>query len=490
MAKARPPDACAQLDGVAQSRFELSLDHDGLLAKHGSLTPIAAAWKNVRYECPSGLEVELQASTTYRSPSHSDAAILAAFEKVAAELDANTNQCTVTVVVMEGYQRDVRVQLAGIQRQPFAQHAAKRDSAAWASARTHIAPANLHVKLERKREQGDDEIQVWFDRDPADPVEVSRALTAVQRQFVPLNRAAAIERALGPEMAEFYRLREVGLSRLEALTQRLVTETHNYRMRVDTRLAEHKRDLDELFAKRRRALEARHEKRNAELKSREDDLSKLRKELDDRSARHARREQSRDLHRKISQRSRNLKLTPSTQRKRIPVHAIFMGLLVVSASLIAHSIGSPVTAREGAEFWLGLGRLPVGALGFALTAVFYIRWTDHWFRQHANQEFRLQQLALDVDRAGYATEMLMEWQEDKSGEMPAVMVDRLTAGLFTDQTTPPRARHPSEDATAAILRAASRVRVDIPGVGEVSLTGRQVRGIDKKLGKQGEKQQG
>ena len=429
----------------------------------------------------------MPARTTYRSPSHSDAEILTAFENVAEELDASPNQCTVTVTVMKGYEWREEVQLAGIQRRPFAQHAAKRDSATWENARMDLAPAHLQVRLERNWNEGDDDIQVSFDEDPDDPVEVSRALTAVHRQFVPLNRAATIERALGPEMAEFYRRREVGLSRLEALTRKLVVETHDYRLGVDAKLAQHKRDLDKSFAEKSLELEARHEKRNAELKSREDDLNKLRKELDDRGARHARRKQSRDLQHKISKRSVNLTLTPSTQRKRIPVHAIFMGLLVVSASVIAHSIGTPVMATQGAEFWLGLGRLPVGALGFALTAVFYIRWTDHWFRQHANEEFRLQQLALDVDRAGYATEMLMEWQEDKGGEMPAVMVDRLTAGLFTDQTTPPRARHPSEDATAAILRAASRVRFDLPGFGEVTLTGRQVRGLDKRLEKQGDK---
>ena len=133
--------------------------------------------------------------------------------------------------------------------------------------------------------------------------------------------------------------------------------------------------------------------------------------------------------------------------------------------------------------WLELGRLPLGVLGFVLTAIFYIRWNDQWFRQHAEQEFRLQQLALDVDRAGYATEMLLEWQEDKGSEMPAVMVDRLTTGLFTDQTKVERVRHPLEDAIAALLKAASNVRVDVPGIGEVSLTGRQIRQVDRKLAK-------
>ena len=252
-------------------------------------------------------------------------------------------------------------------------------------------------------------------------------------------------------------------------------------MRLDAEMAEHKRALSESFEEKNRALEARYEERNAGLESCELDLNTRRQALDDRSARHARREQSRALQKKISDRSESFTLTRSTRSKRKPVHIIFAALLILSAALIARSLLAPVTATEGAEFWLGLARFPLGTLGFALTAMFYIRWTDQWFRQHANQEFRLQQLALDVDRAGYATEMLMEWQEDKGGEMPAVLVDRLTAGLFTDQTTATRVQHPSEDVTTALLKAASSIRVDVPGIGELTVTGRQVRKLDKKL---------
>ena len=166
--------------------------------------------------------------------------------------------------------------------------------------------------------------------------------------------------------------------------------------------------LAESFEAKKRAHDAEHEKRKAGLDSREQALDKLRQDLDDRSARHARREQSRALQEKISDRSENFTLTRSTRSKRIPVHSIFAALLLLSAVLVARSLSTPVTATEGAELWLGLARFPLGTLEFALTAMFYIRWTDQWFRQHANQEFRLQQLALDVDRAGYATEMLME----------------------------------------------------------------------------------
>ena len=347
-----------------------------------------------------------------------------------------------------------------------------------------------------------------------------------------------MERALGPELAEFYRLREAGLSRLEALTLRLVDETHDYRLRLDAEMAEQKQALSISVDKRTQELEANYGERAAHLDARARELQEQRQDLDDRSARHARREQSRALQQKISERSQRFTLTRETQRKRLPVHCIFVALLLVSGGLVAWTLLSPAAAASGIASWFELVRLPMGALGFALASIFYIRWNDQWFRQHADQEFsspwqkaplhstgdasrltalflgriwpicslvtpcqpgaspvsvrrgvspravRLQQLALDVDRAGYATEMPLEWQENKSGEMPGVLLDRLTTGLFTDQTTVARARHPTEDIAGALLKASSSVRLDLPGIGEVNLTGRQIRGLNRKLTKE------
>ena len=254
-------------------------------------------------------------------------------------------------------------------------------------------------------------------------------------------------------------------------------------MQIDNEMAQHKQVLSESFDEKAQRLATEHEDRTAKLQSRENDLAKLRRELDDRSARDARREQSRALQAKISERSHEFRLTTGTQRKRRPVHTIFWLLFLLSGGLIVHSLLSTTSATDGIALWLELGRLPLGVFGFTFAAIFYIRWNDRWFRQHADQEFKLHQLALDVDRAGYATEMLLEWHEDKEGQMPAVMVDRLTAGLFTDQTTTAAVRHPTEDVAAALLKAASGVRLDLPGIGEVTLTGRQVRRLDKSLAK-------
>lgn len=412
--------------------------------------------------------------TTFSSPTTSDAEILRAFKKIADELDQPQGRCHVRMQVMQDHGSSPQFRLSSIENAEFAQHAKKFDAATWESISVTFDLAKLNLTLTRDRKKGDDEIRIYYREVPSDPFEVRRTVVAVQRQFIPLNRAAEIERALGPEIAEFYRLREETLSRLEILTDKLVRETHEYRLRLDAETAEHKRKLTA-------ALEEDYKKRAAALEAREQELNKLRQELDDRSARHARREQSRALQQKISHRSEKFTLTADTRRKRWPIHAIFGILLSLSGVLIAHSLLSPADATAGVPLWMELGRLPLGMLGFALTAIFYIRWNDQWFRQHAEQEFRLQQLALDVDRASYATEMLLEWQEDKGGEMPAVMVDRLTAGLFTDQTEIKRVRHPSEDAVTALLKAASSVRVNVPGIGEVILTGRQIRKVDKDI---------
>ena len=426
----------------------------------------------------------MPANRSFRSPTSSDSKILNAFEEIAKELEQALIHCHVTVTVVNNSEGATEsFTLFGIQNQPLAQYAKQHDGASWDAVSIVFEPLELSVSLNRMREKGDDQISISFQKDPLDPVEFSRTLITIQQHFVPLDRAVAIEQSLGPEMAQFYRRREEGLSRMESLARKIVKETHEYHMRLDAEVAEQKQSLSASFDEKEQILAKKHEERTTELEAREKDLDKQRQDLDDRSARHARREQSRALQKKIANRSEKFTLTPETQRKRWPVHAIFVVLLLVSGGLVALSLLSPPLAKEGVALWLEIGRLPLGTLGFALTAIFYIRWNDQWFRQHANQEFKLQQLALDVDRAGYATEMLLEWQEDKGGEMPAVMVDRLTAGLFTDQTTVGRVQHPSEDVTGALLKAASNVRVDVPGIGEVTLTGRQIGKVDKNLAK-------
>ena len=138
----------------------------------------------------------MSARTTFRSASSSDSATLEAFKTIAEELGQDSKQCRVTVVVMDGHPLIGEFALSEIQNQPFAQFAEQHESTSWGSIWIRFEPLPLHVRLDRDQELGDDKITVSFEQDPRDPVDVSRSLVAIQKQFVPLNRAAAIEQAL------------------------------------------------------------------------------------------------------------------------------------------------------------------------------------------------------------------------------------------------------------------------------------------------------
>ena len=149
----------------------------------------------------------MAAEKQYRSRSHSDAEILSAFKNIAAELDQDTEKSRLTVVVMIGLSPHEELPLSGSQNRPFAQHAEQFKTASWESAGTYFRPLHLHVRLDRDWEQGDDRISISFPNNPSDDMDATRALKAVCGHFVPLNQMAAMKRALGPGMAEFYRLR-------------------------------------------------------------------------------------------------------------------------------------------------------------------------------------------------------------------------------------------------------------------------------------------
>ena len=150
---------------------------------------------------------------------------------------------------------------------------------------------------------------------------------------------------------------------METLTRKLVEDTDAYRLRLDAELADHKKALAESLEQKEQVLEKQHQDRASELQVREQALQKLRTELDDRSARHARREQSRALQEKISDRSDKFTLTKGTQRKRLPIHLIFVVLLLVTGLLIMDSLFSSKTAAEGVSLWFELGRLPLSVVG-------------------------------------------------------------------------------------------------------------------------------
>lgn len=65
---------------------------------------------------------------------------------------------------------------------------------------------------------------------------------------------------------------------------------------------------------------------------------------------------------------------------------------------------------------------------------------DRW--AHADEEFRLKRLELDIDRASWLVEMLLEWSEEKDGAVRREIVEALARGLFQVQGSVRPTLHP------------------------------------------------
>lgn len=134
--------------------------------------------------------------------------------------------------------------------------------------------------------------------------------------------------------------------------------------------------------------------------------------------------------------------------------------------------------NAGVPFWYPLVRLAVSLSAFASSVVFYIRWQDRWAEVHAAEEFRLKRFDLDIARASWLVEVMLEWSEAKS-EFPKELIQKLANGLFDQVPSGPLAKHPAEEILGALL-SSSAVNLKFPG-GDVSLDRKGVKEMTKKV---------
>ncbi|SFB52429.1 hypothetical protein SAMN03159496_04650 [Rhizobium sp. NFR07] len=252
-------------------------------------------------------------------------------------------------------------------------------------------------------------------------------------------------------------------------------------------------ELEVDFARRREALEAEatkaRERADAKIREREfellaerDRISALQKELDDRSNTHARRELHRDLKAKIAQRGDSLKVTPETKANRRPIHVIVVCVLMALFALIVF------LTIEFSQVPTGASTLQVAVAGIkpatatlAMLGIvaWYLRWMNRWFERYADAEFQLKQFDLDIDRASWVVEAALEWKLSQDRPMPEHLLETISRNLFSKSEKDDGAdMHPADYLASAILGRASALNLKLPG-GEVSLTGKDIRGLQK-----------
>lgn len=303
----------------------------------------------------------------------------------------------------------------------------------------------------------------------------------------------SLDSLLSKELSEFYRKREESLLRLEQLSQKIIEQNEEYRKKIDKESEdfklslknEHdntKTKLEEECTINKQKLENQYKEKLTDLENREALLKEKLKELDDRNSKHARRQIRQDLKKALEERSKVFSLTSKTSRKRILIHLLYLLLISLSIIFVWQTIYVEDPASQAFIWWKSL-RMIIGALATATSIIFYIKWNDIWFRQHADEEFSLKRLELDIDRASWVVEMALEWKEEEGKGIPSNLLDRLTENLFKSQSKIEQSKHPSEDLASALISASSGVSIKIPGVGELSIDRKGINEFKKGLEK-------
>lgn len=284
------------------------------------------------------------------------------------------------------------------------------------------------------------------------------------------------------------------LNELESVASKLIYDTDEHRRRLDhehiqnelrrqenfdTSTAEIRKNYEE--EKQRHEME--YAKRQSLLDERENDLNELKKKLDDRDNTHVRREIRSSLLALTKERLENYTISGTTKRQYYAVNTVsIMGLFILafaSFQLGAQISVDPETKRYPTEaIALMIKSTSLAAAAVALGS-WYLGWLNRWLQRIADTEFKLQQFRLDIERASWLAETVLEWKSSSPEPFPELLATRLSAGLFQSQgSDADDPRTPASHLAEALLGSASSAKLRL-GENEVNFDRKAIQRLDE-----------
>lgn len=138
---------------------------------------------------------------------------------------------------------------------------------------------------------------------------------------------------------------------------------------------------------------------------------------------------------------------------------------VIEAASTAYSV----------SFWLSTTKSLVGSIVSICALIFAVNWARRSYYDDAGFSREVEQHGLDVARASWVIETLLEVQHEHKGQVPEQWIDAVTRGLFSSQQKNEKDNSASE-ALAALLSFSAGAKISSNGT-EISLGKREVRRI-------------
>lgn len=329
---------------------------------------------------------------------------------------------------------------------------------------------------------------------PTDQKLIDVILRAIDKHAPIQTRAALLHEALPAAHREQLAYQQQILAKLQATTESITAGLADFTLKANADLRSRQSELEASFRTRQDALEAdfraRQDALEADVRQRQAELDTLyqtkenelrlsisareeavsqreqevqtqKAELDLRDATAARRANQKQIQQIIEAQSK-IKLTADTAKKRGLVHTLCLLGLLAFGGLAGTFLYMIVSASDTSFHWQYALPFSTGLIGFASTLVYWIKWSDDWFREHARAEFANRKFNADATRAAWLVELLLEWSKEGREAMPPAVIESLTKNLFTE-TASEAPTHASDVLQRFVSRLAN-VRIDSAGV--------------------------
>ena len=308
-----------------------------------------------------------------------------------------------------------------------------------------------------------------------------RALAAIEKHFNVSNYADLVRAASPVVDQSAIQLRERSVADLQESVRKLADFMSELAIRETEARQKLQTELQGAFKRQQDELEATYRDRHAELEKqrlstedafakRERDFQERVAEIDSRESKYVRRALLKEIKDVIAQ-AEAATLSKPTGKKRLWLHILCLATLAASGTLVG-SFAYKILSSQSLD-WHLLAPLAGSVLTFVATMVYYLKWNDRWFREHADAEFAAKRFKVDILRASWIAELVQEWAKEGKGDLPPELIAAYSRNLFTESKGSRLSEHPMDHMTA-LLKRATEV--------QVSKTGFSVKGMGRKDG--------
>ncbi|KKN60833.1 hypothetical protein LCGC14_0528200 [marine sediment metagenome] len=115
---------------------------------------------------------------------------------------------------------------------------------------------------------------------------------------------------------------------------------------------------------------------------------------------------------------------------------------------------------------------------FSGVLIFALRWQANWIANRTKEELRLLNTSLDVERASWVLESLIELKTEEIQEMPSELLEAVTRNLFSEGASAHQVEAPLNELADILQQGAKSVKIKL-GENEVELDASALKKIIK-----------